>query len=239
MAPLSPETHFNPSLRPAGASSTAPVGTAAECGRILDPMDRIIEVLCGLIMVLTFTLVTPLSDRSEIHSMLIAALGCNLAWGIVDAAAYLMMQLSERRTGLRALRALRNASDRGAAHRIVAGALPSVLASVLYPSDLEAIRRRLNELPEPGGPHLTKKAWCGALGVFLLVFLSTLPVVIPFAVAGDVRVARRISILIALAMLFMTGHAFGRAVGYHPALVGLAMVIFGSALVLTTIALGG
>jgi len=213
--------------------------TGRQSGRVLEPTDRIIEVLCGLIMVLTFTLTTPLSDRSGVRSMLIAALGCNLAWGIVDAVMYLMTQLCERRTGLRVLRALRETTDSRAAHRILTGALPPVLGAVLSPADAEVIRRRLNQLPEPGGPHLTKKAWLGALGVFLLVFSSTLPVVIPFAVIGDVQVANRISHLIALAMLFVTGYAFGRVVGYHPALLGLTMILFGSALVLVTIALGG
>ena len=217
----------------------APAGAAAPSGRVLEPMDRIIEVLCGLIMVLTFTLATPLSDRSGVHSMLAAALGCNLAWGIVDAAAYLMMQLAARRRDVRALKALRDVTDSGTAHRILTRALPPMLAAVLCAADFEAMRRRLNELPEPCGPHLTARAWRGAMGVFLLVFLSTFPVVIPFAVVGNVRVARRISNLIALAMLFLTGFAFGRTAGYHPALVGLAMVVFGSTLVLTTIALGG
>jgi hypothetical protein len=233
MSPQSHETPFNLSLPGADLSA------ATQSGRVLEPMDRIIEVLCGLIMVLTFTLATPLSGRSDVRSMLVAALGCNLAWGIVDATVYLMMQLTERRSGLRALKALRKVTDPAAAHRIVRDALPPVLAAVLYPADVEAIRRRLDRLPEPDGPHLSKKAWRGALGVFLLVFLSTLPVVVPFAFIGDVQVARRCSNLIAVGMLFITGYAFGRVAGYHPVLVGLTMVVFGSALVLTTIALGG
>jgi hypothetical protein len=49
----------------------------------------------------------------------------------------------------------------------------------------------------------------------------------------------RISNLIALAMLFMTGYAFGRVVGYRPAVVGMTMVLFGGALVASTIVLGG
>jgi VIT1/CCC1 family predicted Fe2+/Mn2+ transporter len=170
--------------------------------------------------------------------MLIAALGCNLAWGIIDAVTYLMTQLCDRRTGLRVLRALRETADSRAAHRIVTEALPPLLGAVLSPADTEVIRRRLNQLPELG-PHLPKKAWLGALGVFLLVFSSTLPVIIPFAVIGDVQVAKRISHLIALAMLFMTGYAYGRVVGYYPALLGLNMILIGGALVLVAIALGG
>jgi hypothetical protein len=50
---------------------------------VLDPMERISEVLFGLIMVLTFTssLSIASADRASTRSMLIAALGCNLAWG--------------------------------------------------------------------------------------------------------------------------------------------------------------
>ena len=59
---------------------------------VLDPIDRISEVLFGLIMVLTFTgSISVASDgRSEISVLLWAALGCNLAWGIIDAVFYLM-----------------------------------------------------------------------------------------------------------------------------------------------------
>ena len=49
-------------------------------------------------MVLTFTLGAgiELADREETRALLIAALGCNTAWGIIDAALYLMSRLSER-----------------------------------------------------------------------------------------------------------------------------------------------
>jgi hypothetical protein len=58
----------------------------------LDPIDRISEVLFGLIMVLSFTgSISVVSDgRAEISELLWAALGCNLAWGIIDAVFYLM-----------------------------------------------------------------------------------------------------------------------------------------------------
>ena len=51
--------------------------------RVLDPMDRISEVLFGLIMVLTYTgtLSVMSDDRTEVRTMLLGALGCNLAWG--------------------------------------------------------------------------------------------------------------------------------------------------------------
>ena len=81
--------------------------------------------------------------------------------------------------------------------------------------------------------------WWGALGVFLLVFLSTLPVVLPFVFARSPMRAIRFSNGIAIGMLFLTGYAFGRAAGYHPWLMGIAMVGLGCVLAAITIALGG
>jgi hypothetical protein len=54
---------------------------------LLDPTERLSEVLFGLIMVLTFTcsFSVATAGRADVKNMLIAALGCNLAWGIIDA----------------------------------------------------------------------------------------------------------------------------------------------------------
>ena len=79
----------------------------------------------------------------------------------------------------------------------------------------------------------------GSVGVFLLVFLSTFPVVIPFLVMQNVGPALRVSNAIAIVMLFLTGYAFGRMTGRRPWVVGTAMVVLGSMLVGMTMALGG
>ena len=81
--------------------------------------------------------------------------------------------------------------------------------------------------------------WRGALGVFLLVFISTFPVAVPFVVMQDATRAMRASNAIAVAMMFIAGAGYGRAVGWHPWAVGLSMVALGSVLVAMTIALGG
>jgi hypothetical protein len=108
--------------------------------RVLNPMDRISETLFGLIMVLTITsLSVATENHPDIRTMLIGAIGCNLAWGIIDAGMYLMARLNERGSGLITLRAVRNAPDAGAARRLIAGALPPLLASVLAPEELESM----------------------------------------------------------------------------------------------------
>ena len=210
--------------------------------RVLEPIDRVSEVLFGLIMVLTFTgsLSVAESGREDVRTMLIGALGCNIAWGIIDAALYLMGSLAERGRSLMTYQSVRGASDPQQAQRLIAGALPPLLASIIQPPELATIHERLRQLPEPPPrARLHKDDWLGALGVFLLVFLSTFPVVIPFIVMNNGVRALRVSNAIAIVMLFLTGYAYGRMTGWHPWLVGISMVVLGSALVALTMALGG
>jgi VIT1/CCC1 family predicted Fe2+/Mn2+ transporter len=210
--------------------------------RVLDPVDRVSEVLFGLIMVLTFTgsLSVAEAGRDDIRAMLIGALGCNLAWGIIDGILYLMGCLAEKGRGLMTLQAVRKADDPQQAHRLISDALPSTIASVLQSAELEAVRQRLRQLPEPPDrAHLSKEDWRGGAGVFLLVFLSTFPVVIPFIVMRSAVPALRVSNAIAIAMLFITGYVYGRNVGHHPWLLGISMVLLGALLSALTMALGG
>ncbi len=210
--------------------------------RVLEPMDRISEVLFALIMVLTFTCSFSVAEagREEVRTLLIGALGCNLAWGIIDAALYLMGSFSTVGQKILKFRAMRQAADPVEARQIIANALPPVLVSVLSPADLEHMRENLSKVRNlPVRPHLTKDDWLGAAGVFLLVVLATLPVLVPFAVIDNAKLGLRISNGIAIGMLFLTGYAFGHHSGLRPATMGIAMVVLGSALVGITILLGG
>ena len=208
----------------------------------LEPIDRVSEVLFGLIMVLTFTgsLSVATAGRADVREMLIGALGCNVAWGVIDALLYLLGCLAEKGRGLAAWHALRAATDPREGQRLLADHLPPVLASVLEPQQLESMRDRLVRLPEPmGRPRLDGDDWRAAFAVFVLVFVSTLPVAIPFLIVGEAHLALRISNGIAIAMLFLCGHSVGRLTHYHPWWTGCAMVLLGCVLVSMTMALGG
>ena len=210
--------------------------------RVLEPIERVSEVLFGLIMVLTFTgsLSVAEAGRDSVRTMLIGALGCNLAWGIIDAVFYLMGCLAEEERGIRILHAVRRAADPQRAQRLIADALPPVVASVLQPEELAAMHERLKQLPAPPERgRLGREDWRGAVGVFFLVFVSTFPVVIPFIVMDSAGPALRVSNAVANVMLFLTGYAFGRMTGRRPWLVGISMVVLGSILVGLTMALGG
>jgi VIT family len=215
---------------------------ATSSRRVLEPGERIAEVLFGLIMVLSFTgsLSVAEAGREDVRTMLIGALGCNIAWGLIDGILYLMDCLSERGRDIRALRAARNTAAPEEARRVIAEALPPVVAATLGPAEYESVRQKLLLLPEPPSrPWLSKADWLGGLGVFLWVFVTTFPVTIPFIFMSDVGRAMRVSNGIAVALLVVAGYAFGRITNYHRWLTALAMVVLGGALVVVTIALGG
>jgi hypothetical protein len=210
--------------------------------RVLDPIARVSEVLFGLIMALTFTgtLSAATAGREEIRTLLIGVIGCNIAWGLVDAVMFLMSTLTERGHGLLTVQAVRSAPSPDAAHSVIAAAIPPVVASLLKRDALETVRVGLvgmNDLPP--SPKLTKEDWLGALAVFLLVFLSTFPIVIPFLIFRNVHLALRVSNLVALVMLFVTGSWLARHGGHNPLWTGLTMMALGVVLVGITIALGG
>jgi len=193
-------------------------------------------------MVLTFTGSLSVADagRNDVRAMLIGALGCNLAWGIIDGIFYLMECISEQGQGIRAWRTLRRAASPDEARQVINGALPPVVAATLSAEGYESIRHGILQMPEPPArPHLGKTEWLGALAVFFWVFIVTFPVAIPFMFMESVARAMRFSNAIAVALLFIAGLAFARIAGYHPWMTAIAMVVIGSLLVAITIALGG
>jgi VIT1/CCC1 family predicted Fe2+/Mn2+ transporter len=172
--------------------------------------------------------------------MLIGAIGCNIAWGIIDGVLYLMGSFADRGASALAFRGLRRTSDPVRARELLTDVLPPAIAAVMQPAELDAIRERLLKLPEPPRQlRVTRRDLRGALGVFLIVFLSTFPVAVPFIFMHDAAAALRVSNVIAMAMLFIAGSAYGRSVGGSPLGFGFGMVVLGGILVGLTIALGG
>ena len=210
--------------------------------RLLSPVDRVSEMLFGLFMALTFVgaVSAANSGREEIRTMFITALGCNLAWGLVDAVMYLVRTITERGRKLTLAQAVRSAPDAQAGRRLVASFLSEVAAGLVSETEIEAVRARIVAQPSlPARPALGRDDALAAVGIFLIVVLATFPVVIPFIVFSDVGTAMFASRALALAMLFLGGLALGRYAGYGSLRTGFVMVGLGAALVVAVIALGG
>ena len=209
--------------------------------RALDPVDRVSEVIFGLIMALTFTcsLSVATSGRQEVREMLIGALGCNLAWGIVDAVMYVITSMVLRAREFALVRAVKSLDD-ATSRQLVHGHMSEALAPAADEAWLDRSVARLRALPAPSRRALvTTVDLRAAVAVLLLVFVSTLPVAVPFMLIQAPEHALRVSNAVAIAMLFTAGVALARFAGLPRFRLGLGVAVLGSALVGLTIALGG
>ena len=80
MFPFAPQS-------PRGIPPFAKSSCFSECDSsgVLDPFDRGLELLGGLVMVLTFTSSLSVSaGEADVRAMLVGSLGCNLAWDIIE-----------------------------------------------------------------------------------------------------------------------------------------------------------
>lgn len=229
-------------------TSTAPAITATadpaqdRRERVLNPVDRVSEVLFGLFMALTFVGAVSVAqaEHAELRAMFAAALGCNLGWGLVDAVMYVVRAITVRGRSLTLLRGVRTKTDAADARELIRESLPPLVASQITDAALDALREQMLAIADvPDRPRLEAKDLWAALGIFVLVVASTFPVVLPFALIADVGTAKLVSRLIALAMLFVGGLALGRYAGYDTLKVGLVMTGLGTAVVATVIALEG
>jgi len=208
---------------------------------LLHPVDRVSEMIFGLFMALTFVGVVSMStaDREEIRTMLIAALGCNLAWGLVDAFMYLVRTIADRGRLLTLTRSIREA-DAEVGRRMLQDALPPPVAKLMSTTEIEAMRGRLLALADvPARPRLKRDDFLAAFGVFLIVVASTFPVALPFVFIKDAGTALFVSRAIGLAMMFLGGLALGRYAGYGSWKTGFMMAGLGTVVIVVVVALGG
>src|SRR6185295_19981578 len=82
--------------------------------RPLDPGETLGEVMFGLIMVLSFTVGARLLTGEEgfdTTELVVGAVGCNIAWGIIDAVLFVLGNLFHRSQRVRFYRSLKSAPN--------------------------------------------------------------------------------------------------------------------------------
>ncbi|MCF1709472.1 VIT1/CCC1 transporter family protein [Tabrizicola sp. J26] len=207
---------------------------------VLDPIDRLSEIGFGLLMALTFTgtMSVTLGEGGEVRDVLLAALGCNLAWGIVDAMVYVLTSYTDRGRRRATGDAIRSASP-AQAREMLREALPDGVGNVLSAEEIDQMAAMMRAHPRQAPQReLTGDDLRAALAVFVLVTLATLPPTLPFLLFDDLPLAMRISNGVALFMLALIGWRLDRLMGDIRHLVWIVPIL-GSILVVVTIALGG
>jgi len=214
--------------------------------RYLKSSESLTEVLAGLIMVLTFTLgasVLSGGGANGARAALVGAIGCNVAWGIIDGVLYMMASKFDRTRHLRVRRAIASAADETAALAAISGELDPYLASVTQVEDREqlyrSIRNTLAQKRLPSHTRLVRDDLMGAIETFCLVFATALPAVLPLLLIDHPRLALRLSNLLVVGLLFIVGYHWAKYVDANPWSAGLGLLSLGLAMVAVAILLGG
>jgi hypothetical protein len=214
-------------------------------GEALSPVDRITEIFCGLVMVLTVTLLAgkDVANGPEgVHTLLRAALGGNLVWGIIDGVVYLMNQRYTRARQARLTAAVRDTSDESDIKRALDEVVDPEMVAPMTAQEASQVFSTLHLLAgrlDPARPRLTRRDLAGAFACFCLCFGSALPAMVPFLIFDAPMKALRVSNAILLASLFVLGAIWAKEIGARPLLTGLALLLVGGALVGLQAALGG
>lgn len=227
-------------------SDDARIATEGFLARHLDPASRLGEVLFGLIMVLTVTLTAGISlaqGELGVRQLLVAAVGCNLAWGIIDGVMFVIISLTERNDQARFIESVQQAPDATAAIQLIRDKVEPKLAPItdlasreaLYQSTYVHLRQAVVPSHRIARTDMIGGALCAGL-----VISSCIPAVVPFLIFSDTPLfALRLSNGLLLATLFFVGLGWGQHMHINRWLAGTGLLALGLALVEVAILLGG
>jgi VIT1/CCC1 family predicted Fe2+/Mn2+ transporter len=213
---------------------------------VIDPGDALGEILFGLIMALTFTVGSRLifsEEGLDVRELIVGTIGCNVAWGIIDAVLFVLGTLFYKSRRVRLFRRIKAAKSEQEAMSVLRNEFPIDSESfVSAAADEEALYQAMLGLARHGSPaklRLSRDDLLAAFVVFLLVSATSLPAVIPFIMIGSADLALRASNVLLIALLFLTGCAWARFSDAKPLNAGITMTCLGLVLVGIAIALGG
>jgi VIT1/CCC1 family predicted Fe2+/Mn2+ transporter len=207
----------------------------------LSPFERASEIIFGILMAISVTAAAEITQASEpdVGELAIAALGCNLAWGLIDGVIFLLHQQFERFQRHRVALELRATTDDESFRERVRAELPQVVGSALTTDAYAALRRVVDGYDVKRPAFWEPQEFVAAGAIALLVFLSTLPLVIPFLLMEDAWTALRFSHGVAVVMLFVLGWRVGKWAGASPGWSGTVLALVGAVLAVACVALGG
>lgn len=213
--------------------------------RYLDPADSLSEILYGLIMVLTILLTAGWyveGSANPAQALLVAAIGCNVAWGLIDGVMYIVTSMYARGTGNRLIKAIHSAGDKGVALSVIQNQIGTAVGELLTPNELQRVSSAVFQLGQHAQPtriRVARDDIMGGIACFLLSFVATLPATIPFLLIGNWIVALRVSNLVTVIMMFIVGYRWAKYADANPLRTGLWLALIGVVLVLIAVALGG
>lgn len=205
----------------------------------LSPSDRHSEVLFGLIMVLAITGTVGLETGSR-RVVLSAGIGACIAWGLVDGIIYVYTNLLERGRIALAAQEASTCTGVGCDLRKIKEELEGTIVDTLGEREKHEVAQHIlvRLKPVENRTHATRDDILGGVAAGTLVFISGIPVLLPFLFLDGVW-AMRLSSAIGLIMLFAIGYRWGGYVGRNKLQTGAVMMGVGAVITGVVMTLGG
>jgi hypothetical protein len=212
--------------------------------RYLDPTERLDELLFALIMVLSITLgVTLATDEGGSASQVVwTIVGCNLAWGLIDGCMHIVTRLFDRSSKARLVQALRSGGSQAEQVATVGSVLDDQLSALTSADERRVLYLKIASRLRGAEVQRTRVAAedvYGGLAIVWLMVLATIPAIVPFLFISERFVAARVSNGLVLLTLFAAGYGFARSIHANPWMLGWSTAVFGLAMVLIVVMLGG
>lgn len=206
----------------------------------LDPLSRCSEAIFGLLMALSFTGAVTIASEGEdwIRQVIVAAVTCNIAWGLTDAAMHLLSTRIERARRQRVNRDVMEADPKAAIElaRAEFADWANVALSDQQIGQMIEVFRKARATPDHQA--LLRGDLKAAVSVLFTVVLATCPPILPLILVGDPELALRMSNLVSVLFLVFLGAILDRLIGARLRYT-LVMPLVGAALVAVIVALGG
>jgi hypothetical protein len=213
--------------------------------RYLDPSETLLEVLFGLIMALTITVgARLLSERADIVGveLAVALLGCNVAWGVIDGAFYLLGTIFNRNRRMRFVRRLQATTNDAEAAAAVRDEFDLQGEPAMRSEDkagLHASLLRVFQHADTTRPRLHGDDYVAAAFIAVLVAITAIPGLVPLLIFQDSFLALRVANALQIGLLFFTGYWWAHYSGGNRWLAGFGVALLGTLLVLLAVPLGG
>jgi hypothetical protein len=215
--------------------------------RYLEPAETLGELFFGFVMAMSFTIgggVLAERDPAIAEEVILGAVACNLAWGVIDGAIFVMGRMFERGRIGRVHQSLKSVDRREAGIALLAEYLRIHLRleSAKRLPEIDALAARLFDLLKQSDlarNRPTREDLGGGALVFLLVALTGIWAALPLLFLPDHALAIRVSNAASVAALFFIGYKWGHFTNASPWATGAVAASVGVLLGIVAILLGG
>jgi VIT1/CCC1 family predicted Fe2+/Mn2+ transporter len=213
--------------------------------RHLDPSESLLELLFGLVMAFTMTAGARLlsaPNEIDVRELIIGLFGCNLAWGIIDGAFYLLGTLFDRNRRVRFVRQLQAAGDEAKALSLIKAEFDLADEPEMPTEDKARFHSTVLRMLLKAGTRragLRRGDLVGAALIAVLVTAAAIPGIVALLLIPEAYAALRIANIAQILLLFLMGYGWAHYSGTNPWHAGLVIGLLGLVLILVAVALGG